>query len=69
MSDHIIFNKKKICFTEVGDFTDFQGVGSDPLYKRFESVNAVLRTSIDNRYKGFLAQPLFKADEDIIEWS
>lgn len=68
MSDHIIFNKKKICFTEVGDFTDFQGVGSDPLYKRFESVNAVLRTSIDNRYKGFLAQPLFKADEDIIEW-
>lgn len=68
MSDHVFVNKKKICFTEVSDFTDFQGVGSDPLYKRYESLNAVLRTCIDERYRGFLAEPHFKADEDIIEW-
>ena len=68
MSEYIIYNKKKICFTEVSDFTDFQGIGSDPLYKRFDSVKAVLRTCIDDRYKGFLAQPIYDVSEDIIEW-
>lgn len=67
-NEHVLYHKKKLCHTEVGDFTDFQGIGSDPLYKRFESVKAVMRTSIDDRYKGFLAQPVFNADEDKIDW-
>lgn len=67
-NEHVIYHKSKLCHTEVGDFTDFQGIGSDPLYKRFESVKAVMRTSIDDRYKGFLAQPVFNAEEDRIDW-
>lgn len=68
MSEHVIYNKTKLCFTEVSDFTDFQGIGSDPLYKRYDSVQAVLRTCIDEAYMGFLAQPLYNADEDTIDW-
>ena len=68
MSEHVIYNKKKLCFTEVSDFTDFQGVGSDPLYKRYDSVKAVMRTCIDDKYKGFLAQPIYNSKEDVIEW-
>lgn len=68
MSDHLIYNKRKLCFTEVSDFTDFQGIGSDPLYKRFDSVKAVMRTCIDERYQGFLAQPIYDSNEDVIEW-
>lgn len=68
MGEHVLYNKKKLCFTEVSDFTDFQGVGSDPLYKRFDSVKAVLRTCIDDKYMGFLAQPMYNSDEDTIEW-
>ena len=68
MSEHILYNKRKICFTEVSDFTDFQGVGSDPLYKRFDSVKAVMRSCIDEKYIGFLAEPLYNANEDIIDW-
>jgi hypothetical protein len=62
MSDHLIYNKRKLCFTEVSDFTDFQGIGSDPLYKRFDSVKAVMRTCIDERYQGSLAQPIYDSN-------
>lgn len=65
MSD---YKKEKLCFTEVSDFTDFQGVGSTPLYQRYDSVRAVLRTCIDEKYQSFLAEPLYNADEDTIEW-
>lgn len=67
-TEHVIYNKKKLCSTDVSDFTDFQGVGSDPLYKRYESVSAVMRTSISDAYKGFLAQPVYNADDDTIDW-
>ena len=67
-NENLLYNKKLLCFTEVSDFTDFQGVGSDPLYKRYYSVSAVLRTCISDEYKGFLAQPLYNSNEDIIEW-
>lgn len=39
------YNKKKLCHAAIGDFTDFQGIGSDPLYRRFESVKTVMRTA------------------------
>ena len=68
MGEHIIYNKRRLCFTEVSDFTDFQGVGSDPLYRRYESVKAVMRTCISDPYQGFLAQPIYDTEEDTIEW-
>ena len=68
MSEHIIYNKRKICYTEVSDFTDFQGIGSDPLYKRYESVQAVLRTCIAAPYQSFLSEPMYNSEEDTIDW-
>ena len=62
------YMKEKLCFTEVSDFTDFQGVGSTPLYQRYDSVQAVLRTCIDEKYRSFLAEPSYNAVEDTIEW-
>ncbi len=68
MSEQVIYNKRKLCFTEVSDFTDFQGVGSAPMYQRYDSVQAVLRTCIEEKYWSFLAEPLYNAAEDTIEW-
>lgn len=68
MSEQIIYNKRKLCFTEVSDFTDFQGVGSAPMYQRYDSVQAVLRSWIDPKYWSFLAEPLYNSTEDTIEW-
>lgn len=68
MSEHVVYKKKKICFTEVSDFTDFQGIGADPLYKRYDSVQAVMRTCIDPKYISFLAQPIYNPDQDTIDW-
>lgn len=68
MAGNVIYDKVKLCFTEVSDFTDFQGIGSDPLYKRYDSVQAVLRTCISEPYLGFLAQPIYNENEDVIEW-
>lgn len=68
MRDYSSYNKKRLCFTDVSDFTDFQGIGSDPLYKRFESVKAVLRTCIDDAYKSFIAEPIYNPDDDTIAW-
>lgn len=34
MAGHTFFGKQKLCYTEVSDFTDYQGIGHDPMYKR-----------------------------------
>lgn len=38
MSEQTLYDKSKTCHTNIVDFTDFQGIGSDSLYKRFASV-------------------------------
>ncbi len=63
-----MYNKIKICYTEVADFTDFQGIGRDPLYKRFDSVNAVVEKNFPEEYRDFLAQPLYSDVDDCISW-
>ena len=30
MAGHSFFGKQKLCYTEVSDFTDYQGIGHDP---------------------------------------
>ena len=47
MAEHALYGKRKLCYTEVTDFTDFQGIGRDPLYKRFNSVYSVVEKHID----------------------
>ena len=67
MAEHTLYGKRKLCYTEVTDFTDFQGIGRDPLYKRFNSVYSVVEKHIDPKYRDFLAHPIY-SDEDQILW-
>ena len=68
MAEHTLYGKRKLCYTEVTDFTDFQGIGRDPLYKRFDSVLSVIEKHIDSQYRDFLAHPIYSEDEDQILW-
>ena len=68
MADHSLYGKQRICYTEVTDFTDFQGIGRDPMYRRFDSVYSVVNKNIPEQFKNFLAHPLYSADDDQIQW-
>ena len=68
MAEFTLYGKRKICYTEVLDFTDFQGIGKDPLYKRFDSVYSVVENHISPEYRDFLAHPIYSSAEDRIVW-
>lgn len=68
MAGHTFFGKRKLCYTDVIDYTDFQGIGHDPLYKRFDSVFSVVKSAISPEYQHFLATPQYMDDEDQIDW-
>ena len=68
MAGHTFFGKQKLCYTEVLDFTDYQGIGHDPMYKRYDSVFSVVRRAIPPDIQHFLATPEYLEDEDRISW-
>lgn len=68
MAGYTFKGKQKLCYTEVSDFTDFQGVGHDPLYKRFDSVLSVVKKVVAPEYQHFLATPQYIEEEDQICW-
>lgn len=68
MEGHTYKGKRKLCYTEVTDFTNFQGIGSDPLYKRYDSVQSVVRRAVPERFQHFLAAPEYVGAEDQISW-
>lgn len=69
MKGNAIFpGKQEICCTELSFFTDFAGIGNDPLYKRYDSVYSVVRSTVPEKYLSFLAQPYYSEDEDKIHW-
>ena len=68
MAGHTFFGKQRLCYTDVCDFTDYQGIGHDPLYKRYDSVFSVIRRAIKPEYQHFLATPEYNGDEDQIRW-
>lgn len=68
MAGYTFKGKQKLCFTEVSDFTDFQGIGHDPLYKRFDSVRSVVKKVVASEYQHFLATPQYIEEEDQICW-
>ena len=41
MASHTLYGKNLLCFTEPDDFKDIQGIGKDPIYKRYDSVYSV----------------------------
>ena len=68
MAGYTFKGKQKLCYTETSDFTDFQGVGHDPLYKRFDSVLSVVKKVVAPEYQHFLATPQYIEEEDQICW-
>ena len=68
MPSHTLYGKKLLCYTEVEDFVDIQGIGKDPLYKRYDSVYSVVDKYIPEEYKSFLAHPLYSTEEGYIQW-
>ena len=68
MAGHTFFGKRKLCYTDVVDYTDFQGIGRDPLYMRYDSVYSVVKTAVSPEYRHFLAVPQYVEDEDQICW-
>ncbi len=68
MAGHTFRGKRKLCYTEVTDFTDFQGVGQDPLYLRYDSVSSAKRMAVSADYQHFLAIPNYDSDEGVIYW-
>lgn len=68
MAEHTFFGKQKLCYTEVSDFTDYQGIGHDPMYKRYDSVFSVVKRAVPTNLHHFLATPEYLDDEDKICW-
>lgn len=68
MSGHTFFGKQKLCYTEVSDFTDYQGIGHDPMYKRYDSVFSVVKRTMPTNLQHFLATPEYLDDVDQICW-
>lgn len=68
MAGHTFKGKRELCYTEVTDFTDFQGIGRDPLYKRYDSVFSIIKRVVPLKYQHFLAKPQYNEDDDQICW-
>lgn len=68
MDKHTYIGKRKVGSTDIVDFTDYQGIGHDPLYKRYESVNSIIRKAIKPDYAHFLAAPDYVITDDTINW-
>lgn len=60
--------KRLLCYTEISDFTDIQGIGRDPLYSRYDSVNSIVRKTVAKEYWHFLAVPYCNTSDDQIAW-
>jgi len=68
MDRHSFLGKREFCYTDVLDFTDIQGLGSDPLYNRYNSVESVVKRFIAPQYQHFFATPQYNHQEDQIGW-
>ncbi len=66
MAGATFYNKKHLCYVDDTDFTDYQGIGSDPLYRRYESVQSVVKKHIDVCYQSFFATPYYEDGQ--IHW-
>lgn len=66
--NHTFKGKRRVGSTDISDFTDYQGLGHDPLYKRFSSVNSVITRAIDPAFAHFLAVPDYSAQNDAVNW-
>lgn len=68
MAGYVYFGKRKLCFTEISDYTEYQGVGHDPLYRRYNSVFSIVKRIIAPELQHFLATPEYLTEVDQIYW-
>lgn len=68
MDRHTFKGKERVCTTDLIEFTDFQGIHKDPLYKRYPGVASVIQRLVALPYTDFLAQPDYREDEGVINW-
>lgn len=68
MAEYSLYGKKRLCYTDILDYTDYQGIGKDPLYKRFDSVKSVIKRYIPSDFQHFLSQPIYDNSDDVINW-
>lgn len=68
MDNHTYIGKRKVASTNVSDFTDYQGIGQDPLYKRYDSVYSVIKKAVDAKYAHFIAASDYSGNDDVINW-
>lgn len=68
MDIHTFSGKRKIGYTDLTDFTDFQGIGHDPLYKRYSGLKSLVEREIDPAYGSFFAIPDYDPDKGVINW-
>lgn len=68
MDKHTFIGKRKVGSTDICDFTDYQGIGRDPLYKRYESVYSIIKKSVSPQYAHFLAAPDYSDKDDAVNW-
>lgn len=60
MARATFYNKRLLGHIDDIDFTDYQGIGSDPLYKRHKSVESVVKSRILPQYQSFLSCPFYE---------
>lgn len=68
MDRHTFHGKRKVGATDLSDFTDFQGIGRDPLYKRYASVKSLVDRFVAPDYAHFLAVPAYDPGSGMIKW-
>lgn len=66
MTTATFYNMKLLCYINDTDFTDYQGIGTDPMYKRYDSVIGVIKNHIAPEYQGLLARPFY--EDGTISW-
>jgi subtilisin family serine protease len=64
----VLYGKEALCYIELVDFGDIQGIDTDPIYNRFESVRSVVLKNIEPQYQSFFTQPIVSDSRDIITW-
>ncbi len=66
MTKATFYNKRLLCYIDDTDFTDYQGIGSDPMYLRYDSVYSIVQNHIAEEYRDFLARPYY--EDGLIYW-
>lgn len=65
---HTYEGKRRLCSTDICNFTDIQGIGNDPMYRRYASVKSIIDRVVPAHLHGFLAAPHYSEADDAINW-